>query len=71
MVGRVLRQLRLEAGMRQDDVATRLARPQSYVSKYEAGERSLDLIEAIEVARALGVPTYDLVDRLEGLLPES
>lgn len=41
----VLRELRLTAGLRQSDVAERLDVHQSFVSKYESGERRLDLVE--------------------------
>ena len=37
--------LRTEMGVRQVDLAERLGRPQSFVSKYESGERRLDIIE--------------------------
>jgi transcriptional regulator with XRE-family HTH domain len=53
-IGNLLRRLRLDAGLRQEDVAVRLGRPQSYVSKYESGEQSLDVIEVAEVCAALG-----------------
>jgi len=33
----LLRQLRKDAGLRQIDLAVRLNKPQSYVSKYESG----------------------------------
>ena len=51
----LLRRYREEAGLRQVDIAARLAEPQSFVSKYESGERRLDLIELRQVCRALGV----------------
>ena len=41
----LLRELRNKAGLRQSDVAAKLRRPQSFVSKYEAGERQLDILE--------------------------
>jgi transcriptional regulator with XRE-family HTH domain len=41
------------AGLRQEDVAKRLKRPQSYVSKIELGERRLDVIEFVEFAEAI------------------
>lgn len=44
---------RESAGLRQEDVARRLKRPQSYVSKIELGERRLDVVEYIEFARAI------------------
>lgn len=61
----LLRQLRDEAGLRQVDVAQRLGEPQSFVSKYEAGERRVDLIELGHIAEALGVPRGALLQRLD------
>lgn len=43
------------AGLTQADLAGRLGRPQSFVSKYETGERRLDVIEFLEVIEALAV----------------
>ncbi len=43
------------AGLTQTELAEKLGRPQSYVSKYENGERRLDVVEFLEVMRALGV----------------
>jgi transcriptional regulator with XRE-family HTH domain len=48
----------------QSEVAKRLGRTQSFVAKYEAGERRLDVIEFIDVARALGVDPSDLLREL-------
>ncbi|MBL8794657.1 MAG: helix-turn-helix transcriptional regulator [Planctomycetia bacterium] len=62
---RVLRQLRLGAGLRQEDLAARLREPQSFVSKYESGERRLDLIELRQVCAAVGVSLLELVNRFE------
>jgi transcriptional regulator with XRE-family HTH domain len=44
---------RRSAGLTQDEVARRLERPQSFVAKYEGGERRLDVVEFIALARAL------------------
>jgi transcriptional regulator with XRE-family HTH domain len=44
---------RRKAKLTQYSVAKRLKRPQSFVAKYEGGERRLDLIEFIEVSRAI------------------
>jgi transcriptional regulator with XRE-family HTH domain len=50
----------------QWDIASKLGRPQSFVSKYESGERLLDVIEFIDVARALGAdPVALLADLLK------
>ena len=40
------------------------AKPQSYVSKYETGERRLDVIEFLEVADAIGAKAWTLLRRL-------
>lgn len=40
-----LRQARLDAGLTQMEVAKKLKRPQSYVSKCEAGEQRVDILE--------------------------
>lgn len=45
---------RKAAGITQVELAARLGRPQSFVSKVERGERRLDVIEFCEVAEALG-----------------
>jgi len=40
-----LREARFEAGLRQIDVAKKLKRTQSYVSRVEVGEQRLDILE--------------------------
>lgn len=61
----LLRHIRLEAGLTQEEVARRLGKPQSYVSKYETGERKLDILEVRDVAQAVGIRLVDFVGRLE------
>lgn len=46
---------RIEVGLTQAELAGRLSRPQSFVSKYERGERRLDVIEFVQVAQAIGI----------------
>ena len=60
----LLRETRKEAGLRQDDVAERMGRPQSFVSKYESGERRLDILELYDVCGALGVTLNDFMKKL-------
>ena len=64
----LLRRMRTEAGLRQADVARSLDRPQSFVSKYESGERRLDFIEMRAVCRAIGISMEEFVRRFEGEL---
>lgn len=49
----------------QVQLAERLGRPQSFVSKYERGERRLDFVEVFEIAEALRVDLCDLVTELQ------
>jgi transcriptional regulator with XRE-family HTH domain len=44
---------RKRAGLTQQQVAKTLGRPQSFVAKYETGERRIDVIELLEIAHAL------------------
>ncbi len=61
----LLRELRLEAGLTQVQVAERIDEPQSFVSKYESGERRLDVIELHYVAEAIGMSIQTLLGRFE------
>jgi len=61
----LLRQIRLDAGLRQADLAKRVKQPQSYVSKYESGERRLDLLELRQVCLAVGIRLEDFVEEFE------
>ena len=61
----LLRDIRTEAGLRQVDLAQRLEQPQSFVSKYEAGERRLDIVELEQVCIACGVSLASFVSRFE------
>jgi transcriptional regulator with XRE-family HTH domain len=62
----LLRQLRHEAGLTQVQVAARLGVPQSFVSKYESGERRLDVVELGHVAGALEATVREVLDQLDG-----
>ena len=66
----LLRDIRTEAGLRQEDIAEALKMPQSVVSKYESGERRLDVLELRHVCTALGITLKDFATRLEIVLRE-
>jgi transcriptional regulator with XRE-family HTH domain len=46
--------VRKKADIRQQGLAKKLGKPQSFVAKYEGGERRIDLIEFIAIVRAVG-----------------
>lgn len=60
----LLTDARKSVGLTQVDLAERLGRPQSFVSKYERGERRLDVVEFLEVTDALDVAPAKLIERI-------
>ena len=62
---KLLKEARLEAGLRQEDLAKALNQPQSFVSKYESGERRLDLIELRQICDVFGIPLVKFITRFE------
>ena len=62
---KLLAEARQTAGLTQVSLAKKLGRPQSFVSKYERGERRLDMIEFLEVARALSLDPIRIIQELE------
>jgi ribosome-binding protein aMBF1 (putative translation factor) len=61
----LLREARISSGMTQEQVARRLGRPQSFVSKCESGERRVDVAELIAFCRAIRVDPGNFVRQLE------
>ena len=59
---------RREARLTQLDLATRINRPQSFVSKYERGERRLDVLEFVMVCHALSVDPCSIIREVESRL---
>jgi transcriptional regulator with XRE-family HTH domain len=51
---------RRAVGVRQQALAKKLRKPQSFIAKYEGGERRLDVIEFIAIARALNADPVKL-----------
>ncbi len=56
----------MEAGLRQEDLARLLRQSQSFVSKYESGERRVDLLELQQICKALGISLGEFVRKFEG-----
>ena len=59
-----LTEARKSAGLTQAQVALKLDRPQSFVAKYENGERRIDVVEFLAIAAALKADPILLLKRL-------
>lgn len=64
----VMIEARKNAGLTQQDLATRLSRPQSFVAKYEGGERRIDVVEFIAICRAISVDSVGIIRKLAKLV---
>ena len=60
-LGITLQGQRLDSGMTQNDLAATVRRPQSFVSKLEAGDGGVELVDLLEIADVLAVDVADLV----------
>ena len=68
VVRQIMRSLRQESGLTQSDLAALLDVPQSFISKYESGERRLDVLEARRICAALGLSFEQFARRLDSEL---
>ena len=64
----LLREMRVEAGLTQVDLAARIEKDQAYVSRYESGQRRLDVLEVREICQAIGITLEEFVKKLEKAL---
>tara|TARA_A200000113_G_scaffold35071_2_gene28807 strand:+ start:457 stop:696 length:240 start_codon:yes stop_codon:yes gene_type:complete len=63
----LLIQARKDAGLTQQELADKIKRPQSFVAKYEGGERRLDLIELMEISKIINCDLSALMTNLDRL----
>lgn len=61
----ILKKLRAQKEVTQLQLAVLLGKPQSFVSKYECGERKLDVLEFIQVCNALDEPPSVVIQQIE------
>lgn len=66
-----LKQMRLDAQITQAQLAKMLEKPQSFVSKYENGDRSLEITEVYLICKELNKSLSDFEEVLESLIQES
>lgn len=67
----MLRDARKKKKITQAEIAERLGKPQSYVAKYEIGERRLDLIELLAVLEILDIKPAVFVSNLQRRIREA
>lgn len=60
---------RRKAGLTQRDLAERLGKPPSFVAKIETGERRLDLVEFVAIARALNLSPAEFIGQVDAAMP--
>jgi transcriptional regulator with XRE-family HTH domain len=58
---------RIASGLTQIELSLRLERPQSYVAKYEGGDRRLDVVELIDICRVIGIDAQALIAEIEAI----
>ncbi|HUJ09944.1 MAG TPA: helix-turn-helix transcriptional regulator [Verrucomicrobiae bacterium] len=68
--GLALRQERERLGVSQDVLADLAGLHRTYIGSVERGERNLSLKNIVAIARALGIPASELVERAESLLQQ-
>lgn len=55
---------RKKSGLTQEQVALKLRKPQSFVAKYERGERRIDVVEFVDICAAIDVKSADILGKL-------
>ena len=59
---------RKAVGLTQQELALRLTKPQSFVSKYERRERRLDVVEFVTICRSIDLDPCRIIRKIERLL---
>jgi len=62
----LLIQARDDAGLTQQRLAKKLGKHQSFVAKYEGGERRIDVVEFLTITRAIGADPVRILKALIG-----
>lgn len=67
-LGRAIHELRLDAGVSQEELARRAGMHRTYIGGIERGERNVSFANLLKIADALGERPATLLGRCEGLL---
>ena len=71
LLRKLLRKQREACGLTQVQLAARLGKPQSFVSKIESGDRGLDFVEVRDYCQGCGLPFASLVEQFELALSQA
>lgn len=61
---KALKKARKDKGITQTQLAEALGKPQSFIAKVENGERRLDVVEFVHLARLVDVDTTSLLEEI-------
>ena len=67
----LLKEIRLKKNITQVELAKKLGVPQSFVSKYESGERQLDILELRQICQQIGITLESFIHKLEEKINEA
>jgi len=67
----LLKEIRQRQGLTQVELAEKLGVPQSFISKYESGERQLDILELRQICQFTGISFDNFVRQLEEKINET
>lgn len=60
-VGESLATFRKRSQLTQSQLASKLGKPQSFVSAYEAGQRRVDILEMLKIAEAIQADPHKIL----------
>lgn len=66
---KLMAEARDAADLTQEKLAKRLKKPQSFVAKYEGGERRIDIVEFLAITRAIGADPVRILKTLKKYRP--
>jgi transcriptional regulator with XRE-family HTH domain len=65
----VLKEARVESGLKQEELAAKVGKDQTFISIIERGQRRVDVLEFVALARAMGKNPVELFQRISNRLP--
>ena len=70
VLGRVIAEARMELGLTQRALARQAGRAETSINKIESGSQRTDMIELLDISRALRISLSELTERFERAVDE-